>query len=267
MFATNLKIVVVVVLTLTAYALVANMIPQIQSEVPEELVLSGDVTAEQLVTAGETLYNGAGGCTACHGLGTRAPNLVRSEGNLGPIGSRCDGRVAEQDCKEYLYRSLTEPGAYLVEGYAPIMPDARRTLSEDQIWALIAFLQAQGGEVTVTAADLPLRGGGGAAAQAPSSAAPAGATVAAAGDPVALMNELGCLVCHQLGEQGNAVGPALTDVGARRDAAYIRESILNPAADVSPGYEALAAMMPTNFGERMTAAQLESLVRFLAEQR
>ncbi len=265
MFVTNLKILVVVVLTLVAYALVANMIPQIQSEVPEELVLSGEVTAEQLVTAGESLYNGAGGCTACHGLGTRAPNLVRSEGNLGPIGSRCDGRVAEQGCKEYLYQSLTEPGAYLVEGYAPIMPDARRTLSEDQIWALVAFLQAQGGEVTVTGADLAQSGGG--AAEAASSPAPAGAALAVAAEPLALLNELGCLVCHQLGEQGNAVGPALTDVGARRDADDIRESILEPAAAVSPGYEALAAMMPANFGERMTAAQLESLVKFLAEQR
>ncbi len=265
MFATNLKIVVIVVLTLAAYALVANMIPQIESEVAEELVLSGEVTAEQLVSAGESLYNGAGGCTACHGLGTRAPNLVKSEGNLGPIGSRCDGRVAEQDCKEYLYQSLTDPGAYLVEGYAPIMPDVRRTLSEDQIWALVAFLQAQGGEVTVTAADLPRGGGGG--AEAAASAAPAGTGLAAADDPTALLNELGCLVCHQLGDQGNAVGPALTDVGARRDAGYIRESILDPGADVSPGYEALAAMMPTNFGERMTAAQLESLVKFLAEQR
>ncbi|HEY5644576.1 MAG TPA: c-type cytochrome [Pseudomonadales bacterium] len=264
MFATNLKIVVVVVLTLAAYALVANMIPQIQSEVPEELVLSGEVTAEQLVSAGESLYNGAAGCTACHGLGTRAPNLVRSEGSLGPIGSRCGGRVAELDCKEYLYQSLTEPGAYLVEGYAPIMPDARRILSEDQIWALVAFLQGQGGEVTVTAADLPQGGG---ATQAASSAAPAGAGLAAADDPLVLLNELGCLVCHQLGDQGNAVGPVLTDVGARRDAGYIRESILNPGAEVSPGYEALAAMMPTNFGERMTAAQLETLVKFLAEQR
>ncbi|HEY5645939.1 MAG TPA: c-type cytochrome, partial [Pseudomonadales bacterium] len=244
MFATNLKIVFVVALTLAAYSLLANMIPQIESEVPEALDLSGEVTPEQLVTAGETLYNGAGGCTACHGLGTRAPNLVRSEGNLGPIGSRCGERVAEQGCKEYLYRSLIEPGAYIVEGYGPIMPDARRILSEDQIWALVAFLQAQGGEVTVTGADLPQAEE---ASEAPAATA-AGSTLAAAADPLALLNELGCLVCHQLGEQGNAVGPALTDVGARRDADYIRESILNPGADVSPGYEALAAMMPTDFG-------------------
>ena len=92
MFVTNLKIVIVVVLTLAGYTLIANMIPQIESEVPEELDLSGDVSAEQLVAAGERLYNGAGGCTACHGLGTRAPNLLTSEGGLGTIGARCGER-------------------------------------------------------------------------------------------------------------------------------------------------------------------------------
>ena len=80
------------------------------------------------------------------------------------------------------------------------------------------------------------------------------------------MRELGCLACHQLGDEGNAVGPALTDVGARGDAAYIRESILDPEAEISPGYENFAGMMPANFGERMTAAQLQSLVDYLSNQ-
>jgi cytochrome c551/c552 len=132
-------------------------------------------------------------------------------------------------------------------------------LPEDQIWALVAFLQAQGGEVTVTADEF--------------SSEPAveqGATsssLAAASDPVELMNELGCFACHQLEGQGNAIGPSLDDVGARRDAEYIRESILSPGADISAGYEAFAALMPTNFGERMTAAQLEALVVYLTARR
>lgn len=269
MFLNNLKIVIVVVLTLAAYTLVANMIPQIESEVPEQLELSGDVSAAELVTAGERLFNGAGGCTACHGLGTRAPNLLRSDAGLGPIGTRCGERESGLDCKAYLFRSLTDPGSYVVEGYSPIMPDARRTLSDDQIWTLVAFLQAQGGEVTVTAEDLAgsqaaeLSASSGSGAGAP----PAAGSLAAASDAAGLLVELGCLACHQLGDEGNAIGPSLTDVGARRDAAYIRQSILQPAADVSSGYEAFAALMPRDFGDRMTAAQLEALVEFLAEQR
>jgi mono/diheme cytochrome c family protein len=264
MFMTNLKIVVVVILTLAAYTAVANMIPQIESEVPVELDLSGDVTEGQLIAAGELLFNGAGGCTACHGLGTRAPNLLRSEGSLGPIGTRCADREEDQDCKAYLYSSLTDPGRYVVEGYAAIMPDVRRTLSADQTWALVAFLQAQGGAVTVTGDDI---GDADSGSPADAGSAASASLLAVSSDPVELMDELGCFVCHQLGDQGNAIGPALTDVGARGEADYIRESILQPGADVSEGYEALAAMMPTNFGERVTAAQLEALVEFLAAQR
>jgi mono/diheme cytochrome c family protein len=265
MLGTNLKVVMVVILTLAGYALVANMIPQVESEVPEELELSGELSAEELVAAGERIYYGAGGCTACHGLGTRAPNLLRSEGGLGPIGVRCGGREPRTDCKEYLYTSLTEPGRYVVEGYAPIMPDLSRTLSEDQIWALVAFLQAQGGDVTVTAADLA--GGGATGSPPPSDGAASGPTIPATDDPLALMEELGCFACHVLGDRGNAVGPALTGIGARRAAEAIRRSILDPAAEVAEGYEAVAGMMPANFGERMTAAQLEALVQYLAAQR
>lgn len=267
MLATNLKVVVVVLLTIGAYAWVANAIPQIESEVPEELELTGDVTPEQLVAAGEAVYNGAGGCTACHGLGTRAPNLLTSEAGTGPIGARCAERQPGTDCKTYLHSSLVDPGAYVVEGYNPIMPDVSRTLSGDQTWALVAFLQAQGGEVTVTADDLASTaedaGDGGAEAGA---GAGAGAAVPATDDPAELMRQLGCLACHVLGGEGNPIGPSFDDVGARVDAAYIRESILDPAAEISPGYENFAGMMPPNFGERMTAAQLEALVRFLSNQ-
>jgi mono/diheme cytochrome c family protein len=263
MLATNLKIVVVVVLTLAAYTLLANMIPQIESEVPEELDLSGEVTTDRIIAAGERIYDGAGGCVACHGLGTRAPNLLTSEGGAGPIGARCAARQSGVSCQDYLYTSLTNPGDYVVEGYDPIMPDATRILSEDQIWALIAFLQSRGGEVTVTAEDL--------AGDAPAEQEATGATqplpASAASDPRALLDELACLTCHTLGEEGNAIGPALTDVGARWGTAYIRESILDPAAVVSEGYENFAGLMPTNFGDRITASQLEALVAFLAEQR
>ncbi|NIR45637.1 MAG: c-type cytochrome [Gemmatimonadetes bacterium] len=264
MFMTNLKIAIVVVLTVAGYTLIANMIPQIESEVPEELALSADASAAELVAAGERIFGGAGGCTACHGLGTRAPNLTRSTDGLGPIGARCGDRVPDQDCKTYLYTSLTDPGSYVVDGYNPIMPDADRTLPEDQIWALVAFLQAQGGVVTVTADDLV---GASSAATAASAAPAAAATAPSTRDPRQLLNEFGCLACHQLDGQGTAIGPAFTDVGARLDAAAIRESILDPRVEVSAGYEAFANLMPTDFGERMTAAQLEALVDFLAQQR
>src|SRR2546425_3112919 len=53
-----------------------------------------------------------------------------------------------------LFRS-DNPTAYIVSGYQPIMPVMTRQLSPQQIWALIAFLESQGGTVDVTASDIP----------------------------------------------------------------------------------------------------------------
>lgn len=269
MFATNVKIALVVIGTLAFYTLLANMIPQIQSEVPEQLSFAGEVTVDQLMAAGEQLYEGAGGCTTCHGLGTRAPNLLTDEVGLGPIGARCGERVPGEDCKEYLYRSLTEPNAHVVAGYEPIMPAMGRTLSEAQIWALIAFLQSQGGEITVTPEDVQTAQAAAPAAPAATAGSPAGGAPAgnATADPLALLRENQCLVCHTLKGEGGPIGPPFDGIGTRLDADRIRRSILEPNADTARGYEAVAGTMPATFGNQLTAAQLETIVRFLARQK
>src|SRR5881397_3609828 len=109
MWAINLRIFGIVLGTLALYTLIANKIPQVQSEVPRALSLGANVTPEQLVSAGDQLYHGAGGCTACHGLGTRAPNLLTDEKGQGPVGARCGKREAGKDCKAYLHESLESP--------------------------------------------------------------------------------------------------------------------------------------------------------------
>jgi mono/diheme cytochrome c family protein len=263
MWGTNLRILGVVLGTIAAYTLLANAIPQVESEVPEELSFTGDVSPEQLIEAGEELFNGAGGCTACHGLGTRAPNLVTAQGSEGPIGARCGQRVEGEDCKAYLHRSLVDPGAYVVEGFQPIMPDASRTMSDAQVWSLVAFLQSQGGEVTVTAADLQASDADGEAAPAAGAAAGPSATT----DPAELIRELQCIACHKLGAEGQEVGPPFDGVGSRLSAEEIRESILDPAASIAAGYEQFAGVMPPNFGSRLTAAQLEAIVGFLSARK
>src|ERR687895_1480046 len=174
MWRTNLKVLLATLLVVGFYTGVAHIIPQLQSEVPEALALSGDVSPEQLAAAGERMYNGAGGCTACHGLGTRAPNLVTDHAGQGPIGARCGSREPGKDCKAYLYESMVEPNKFVVSGFEPIMPDMRRSLSNDQIWATIAFLQAQGGEPDVTAEDIRRTGGPAAGVASPSGGAPSG---------------------------------------------------------------------------------------------
>ena len=269
MWATNLKIVGIVLGTLALYTLIANKIPQVQSEVPQTLTLGANVTPEQLVAAGEKVFNGIGGCTTCHGLGTRAPNLLTDEKGTGSIGARCAKRESGKSCKQYLYESLDNPTAYVVQGYQPIMPVMTRQLSPPQVWSVIAFLESQGGTVDVSASDIPAA----ATTSAAPSSAPAGGGGGGGGgaafaggstDPKAIVQAAGCLACHKLDGQGQTIAPDLTHVGSRRDAESIRKKILDPASSIAKGYEKLAGIMPKTFGTMMNAAQLEALAQFLA---
>jgi mono/diheme cytochrome c family protein len=268
MRGTNLRILAVVLGTLGVYTLIANAIPQVQSEVPQTLTLAANVTPDQLVSAGEQVFNGIGGCTTCHGLGTRAPNLLTDEKGTGTIGARCGQREPGKSCKQYLFESLDQPTAFVVQGYQPIMPVMTRQLSPQQIWAVIAFLESQGGSVDVSAADIPAAtatpgSGGGGTAGGESSARFAGGSE----EPQAIIQAAGCLGCHKLGDTGATIAPDLTHVGSRRNAESIRRKILDPASSVTKGYEKLAGVMPKAFGSMMTGAQLEALVRFLAAQK
>ncbi len=261
MWQTNAKVLFVTLVSLGFFTLVAHIIPQLESAVPEELSLGSDVTPEALAEAGGLVFNGAGGCTACHGLGQRAPNLRADHAGEGTIGVRCGSRGPGKDCKQYLWESMTEPGSYLVPGFDNIMPDVRRQLPEDQIWATIAYLQSLGGEITVTAADLPAPG---AEAAAPAAGA---LGVTATTDPLAILRENICVTCHQLGGEGAPIGPPFDGIGSRLTRDAIRQGILDPNASAAVGYEHLKGTMPVFFGERLTAAQLEAVVNFLAEHK
>jgi mono/diheme cytochrome c family protein len=260
---TNFKVFLVVVGTLGLYTWVANAIPQLESEVPEELSFTGEVSEAQLVAAGEELYNGGAGCTACHGGGTRAPNLLTDHSGEGTIGQRCGDRVPGEDCKTYLYASLVDPVAHVVAGFDPMVFQAR-SYSGAQLWSMVAFLEAQGGTVTVTAEDVRA-----AESAAPATVGGGGPTPPAteATDPVEIMRANLCLACHQLDGEGVALGPSFDGIGARADADFIRRSILDPGDGASAGFEQFLGVMPATYGQSLTAAQLEALVSYLAERR
>jgi len=257
---TNLKVLAVVLATLGVYTWVANSIPQIESAVPVEVSFSADVTEEELVTAGEQLYYGGAGCVTCHGLEDRAPNLLADYAGEGPIGLRCATRVEGQDCKTYLYESLVDPSAYVVGGgtFDP-MVFAAILYSPAQLWALVAYLEAQGGNVTVTAEDVVL-------AEETATTTGAAGPVTASTDPVEIMRNTLCFGCHQLGDEGVEVGPPFEGMGSRLDSDYIRRSILDPNREAAEGYEHLLGSMPPNLADMLTARQLEILVEFLSGQ-
>ena len=252
---TNLKILFTVVATLAVFTFVANVIPQVQSAVPREIVLSADMPPEELAAIGEEIYAGVGGCTACHGLGTRAPDLI------GVAGSVCATRVPGQTCKDYLFESLVNPTAYIVEGFEPIMIDQSITSSQAELWTLVAYLESQGGEVTVSADDF-------AAALAADEAAEAAPPAPVITDPsqvdvMAVITATGCLACHMLGGQGGMVAPPFEELQGQ-DPAFIRESIVDPNAIINEEYSAFAGTMSPTLAQMMAPAELDALVDFLA---
>ena len=263
MWRTNVAILAVTVGVIGFYTAVAHLIPQLQSEVPAAVSLGSGASTEELVAAGEQVFNQV--CTACHGLGTRAPNLLTDHAGQGPIGQRCAAALGER-CKDYLHRSLLSPGDSLLSGFQNIMPVMTTQLDGDQIWAVVAFLQSQGGEVTVSGSDLEAAGGdAGAAGTAPGAAvsAPAGGTT----DPRQLLTQNACLGCHPIDGAGPPIGPSFDGMGRRLTAERIRRAILFPSADTAQGFAQFAGMMPRTFGTQLSAAQLEAIVQFLAGRR
>ena len=64
----------------------------------------------------------------------------------------------------------------------------------------------------------------------------------------------GCAGCHRVGNEGSIYGPELTRIGAARSAEYIRESLLNPSADIPDEYEGVTVV--ARDGQRITGLRV-----------
>ena len=84
---------------------------------------------------------------------------------------------------------------------------------------------------------------------------------AAAGKPV--FASAGCGSCHTFVPAGSTgtVGPDLSEVLKGKDAAFIRESIVDPNAEIASGYQ--PNIMPPDFGQQLSTTQLNNLVAFM----
>jgi cytochrome c oxidase subunit II len=84
-------------------------------------------------------------------------------------------------------------------------------------------------------------------------------------DAKALFTDTGCGGCHRLADAGTngGTGPDLDETLADRDEAYIEESIVDPSATIAEGFS--DGLMPANFGDQLTPAELDALVKYLAE--
>lgn len=279
-----LKIFGFTVLVLAFYAYVGQMVPQERAYPPETTELSADMGTEEMVEVGQEIFDNKGTCNTCHaveeGEGTgRFPNLH-------DIGTIADERREGYSDIEYLAESLYQPNEYLVEGYNPAMPQVNQPpieLSDQEIKAVIAYLQSLGGTPTITM-DTTLQyesdgtaSEGGQEEQATTTpqtgeAGDGGETAtgtASAASGEELFNEYLCNTCHVLDGPTDKVGPSLYDVGSRLSRAEIYQEIMDPDATVREGYPAgqmKTTLEGVSFYEEVTAQELQTMVDFLASQ-
>jgi cytochrome c oxidase subunit 2 len=105
--------------------------------------------------------------------------------------------------------------------------------------------------------------GGGGAGGGAQGAAPDGEALFADGKPDT--GATACGQCHKLSAantQGGA-GPDLDQALRGKDAAFIERAIVEPNAELASGFS--QGIMPANYGDTLSAAEVDALVKFLQE--
>jgi len=175
----SLRIAALAIATTAFYTYVGQLVPQKEVQPPVEVVMSKEMKPEEMAKVGHEIMDGKGLCFTCHTVGKSG--ALRFP-DLDGIGSRAASRVPGLSDVEYMAQSLYEPDKFIVPGFNPGMPAINKPpigLTDDEILAVIAYLQSLGGTVNVTmATKLPWQAGGGGATGA--TAAPAGGEAAAA---------------------------------------------------------------------------------------
>ncbi len=216
--------------------------------------------------AGESIFWGKGKCHTCHQIGTRG-SAVRCP-NLENIAEKAVERAKERAAQgdtgmtatDYIVESISFPNNYVVDGFKGEMPfvyEPPISLNQEELTAVITYLQVQGGEVDQSAIKIPVEvvkkisaGKKGAVAWAPYME----------GDPEVgeslffdTKSRAGCAKCHTVKEKGAKIGPELTTVAGTRTVQFLVESILKPSAVIASGFEPYLVI--TTDGEYITGVK------------
>jgi len=142
-------------------------------------------------------------CGPCHG--------IDATGGRGPdltLGSYTNG-----DRDEDLYRVIAKGVA------GTEMADYEERVGADNIWRLVAYIRSVAGNRP-----------------------PPPAGNRASGEKL-FWGKGGCGACHRVNGRGNRSGPDLSIVGRQRSYAFIKESVLQPNAYLSPGNSTITVVL------------------------
>lgn len=152
-------------------------------------------------------------CSFCHG--------IQAEGGRGPDLTL--GTYAVGDTDAALFNAIGNgvPGTE--------MPDFGERLGEEDVWRLVSFIRSVARRDTTGVTGNPETG------------------------KALFWGKGQCGQCHLVDGKGGRMGPDLTRVGRRRSLAYLRESVVNPNADLTPGYPTISVV--TRNGKQIVGVQ------------
>ena len=201
--------------------------------------------------------------------------------------------------EDYIRESMMCPTCYVVKDFGnagdlkspmPIISKPPVSLSRTEVNAVIAYLQSKDtpGEFATVTVPLPQDDAGntGIAVEAPDEDEDKPVFVTGTEDIQAMINTLGCPLCHTIpGVEGamGMLGPVLHEKinapkrikdpnykgKATNTKEYVRESILNPGAYVvfneAEGELFPDGLMPTDFSQQLSVHAIDKLVDFISQ--
>ena len=152
-------------------------------------------------------------CSPCHGIG--------AQGGRGPDLTLGTYSAGNSDADLFKVISDGAPGTEMA-AYS-------ERFDENGVWRLISYIRSVAGNPT-----------------------PPPAGDRANGEKL-YWGKGGCGGCHRIGSRGGRMGPDLSNAGRQRSLAYIRESIVNPNAHLTPGYTTVTVV--TKEGRKIQGVQ------------
>ncbi len=236
------------------YTLVGQAVPQKEVHPPEVIEMDTSMSTTEMVDIGKGIFEGKGICNTCHTIGKtgalRFPDMAG-------VGQTAATRIPDYTALDYFAESLYEPNIFIVSGFSPGMPAINKPpigLTDQEILAVIAYLQTLGGEATVTMETKLAYTGGTRENEAGAEAdeTMVAETGEATPDTPTPLGTFGCTACHG----GSAGGLDSYGTGHGADEILVtlsRHDRLSPSSNAGI--------------DELTLSDVQSLVQYLSAQR